>query len=265
MNWLTDTVALVTGAGSGIGKSMTRHFVEEGARVVAFDISQQRLTALHEELGERIAPVCGDVRSFEDNRKAVDTAVSSFGALDVFVGNAGIWDANRRLGELSETELTAGFEEVFSINVRGYLLGAKAAVPELTRSKGCMVFTLSTSSYFVGGGGPLYVASKHATLGIVRALAHELAPDIRVNGVAPSGTPTAMADAQSLATQAPGSGSGDTPVVPGDPRSNLLNLAVQPEDHTGAYVLLASRHSRFMTGAIINSDGGRGVMGPRVG
>lgn len=264
MAWLSDTVALVTGAGSGIGAAVTRRFVEEGARVVAFDISDERLALLQQELGDRVVAVRGDVRSLADNQLAVSTAVARFGALDIFVGNAGIYDGRRRLSDLSESELLAGFDEVFAINVRGYLLGAKAAIPELTRSKGCMVFTLSTSSFYTGGGGPLYIAAKHATLGVVRALAHELAPNIRVNGVAPSGTPTAMADAGSLAPQAVAP-AGAAPPAPGGRGSTLLDVAVQPEDHAGAYVLLASKHARLMTGTVIQSDGGRGVMGARVG
>src|SRR6185436_3667191 len=121
--------------------------------------------------------------------------------------------------DLSEDELLAGFDEVFAINVRGYFLGAKAASTELIRSKGCMIFTLSTSSFYVGGGGPIYVAAKHATLGIVRALAHELAPHIRVNGVAPSGTLTAMADARSLARN-----ESDAPKAPAGGRNNILGV-----------------------------------------
>jgi len=260
MEWLPGAVALVTGAGSGIGAAVTRRFVAEGARVVAFDRSADRLEALRVELGDRIAVHCGDVRSFADNERATQTALERFGALDVFVGNAGIWDAKRRLSDLSADELSAGFDEVFAVNVRGYLLGAKATAPALARARGAMIFTLSTSSYYVGGGGPVYVAAKHAALGVVRALAHELAPEIRVNGVAPSGTPTNMADAPSLAAPAADVAGGERP-APGGRASNLLDVEVRPEDHAGSYVLLASKHARIITGTVIHSDGGRGVMG----
>src|SRR5262245_2097786 len=254
--WLTDTVAIVTGAGSGIGRAVAKGFIAEGAQIVAFDISAERLATLQQEFPDRVATACGDVRSFADNEKAVRLALDRFGALNVFVGSAGVWDAKRRLTDLSDHELSEGFDEVFAINVKGYLLGAKASSAELMRTKGCMIFTLSTSSYYVGGGGPIYVAAKHATLGIVRALAHELAPHIRVNGVAPSGTFTAMADARSLATTS-------MPKAPAGGGNNILGLSVQPEDHAGSYVLLASRYSRAMTGTVINSDGGRGVMNVR--
>ncbi len=260
MKWLVDSVALVTGAGSGIGKAIAQRFVEEGAQIVAFDNAPERLAALRREMGDSLVTVQGDVRSLPDNQRAVALAVSRFGKLDIFVGNAGIWDGGRRLSDLQDEQIAAGFDEVFAINVKGYLLGAKAASEALRRRRGCMIFTLSTSSFYVGGGGPIYIAAKHATLGLVRALAHEFAPDIRVNGVAPSGTPTAMADAAAL-PKAPSRGS----PPPGNPDSNLLRVAVQADDHAGAYVLLASQYARTMTGTIINSDGGRGVMAARAG
>lgn len=261
MKWLDNEVALVTGAGSGIGKAVVHRFIDEGAKVVAFDLSEERLKALKDEL-DGVAIVQGDVRSLEDNRKAVATAASRFGKLSVFVGNAGIHDGRRSLGGLSDEELEKGYEEVLGINLKGYLFGAKAALPELTKTKGRMVFTLSTSSFYVGGG-PLYVASKHAALGMMRQLANELAPDIRVNGVAPSGTVTGLRAAPSLAGKKEGGGG-----VFGTARnptlgSNLLEITLAPEDHAAAYVLLASSQSRAVTGSVINTDAGRGVTGVR--
>ncbi len=258
MQWLENEVAIITGAGSGIGKAVARRLVEEGAKVVAFDLSQDRLKALKEELGA-VAVVQGDVTRIEDNRKAVATAVSEFGKLSVFVGNAGIHDGRRKLEGLSDDELQAGYDEVLGVNLKGYLLGAKAALPELKKTKGRMVFTLSTSSFYVGGG-VLYVASKHAALGMMRQLANELAPDIRVNGVAPSGTVTNLRTASSLAAKNAATegvfGTGRSP----RPASNILELTIAPEDHAVAYVLLASSQSKTMTGAVIHTDAGRGVM-----
>lgn len=258
MQWLENEVAVVTGAGSGIGKAVVQRFVEEGAKVVAFDLSADRLKALQQEQNE-VAIVQGDVRSLEDNRKAVAMAVSEFGKLSVFVGNAGIHDGRRKLDGLSDQELENGFAEVFGVNIRGYLLGAKAALPELKKTKGRMVFTLSTSSFYVGGG-VLYVASKHAALGLMRQLANELAPDIRVNGVAPSGTATNLRTAPSLLgdSLAPASliGAGRGAGV----ANNILNLKIAPEDHASAYVFLASSQSKAMTGTVLHTDAGRGVM-----
>ena len=259
MNSLADNVALITGAGSGIGRAITQRFLEEGASVVAFDISEERLASLQQDFGGRVAPFRGDVRRLDDNREAVELAVSTFGALDILVGNAGVSDGGLRLDDLTDEEVDQGMDEVFGINVKGYLLGAKAAIPALARSKGCMIFTLSTSSYYIGGGGPIYMASKHATLGIVRSLANELAPAIRVNGVAPSGTQTAITAAASL-KRATSPDTGNEGLSIGNRGRNLLDLTIQPEDHAGAYLFLASKESRTMTGAVINSDAGRGVM-----
>ena len=257
MQWLENEVAIVTGAGSGIGKAVVHRFVKEGAKVVAFDLSADRLKLLRQELGE-VAVVQGDVRKLDDNRKAVGTAVSEFGKLSAFVGNAGIHDGRRKLEGLSEEELESGFDEIMGVNVKGYLMGAKAALPELKKNKGRMVFTLSTSSFYVAGG-VLYVASKHAALGMMRELANELAPDIRVNGVAPSGTATNLRTASSLAgnNQAAASVFGAGPS--GGPATNLLQLNIAPEDHAAAYVLLASSQSKTMTGTVLHTDAGRGV------
>lgn len=260
MGWLTDKVAIITGAGAGIGKAVTKQFLEEGAAgIVAFDIFEDRLAALREEFGDQVATIQGDVRSAADNRAAVDLAVTRFGKLDSFIGNAGVRDARRTLDNMSDDDLNNGFDEVFGVNVKGYFLGAAASRPALARNNGCMIFTLSTSSFYVGGGS-IYVAAKHAGLGMTRALANELAPDIRVNGVAPAGTPTLLSDAQSLSLP------GQTATTPrtGGPDTNILNIQFEPEDHAGAYVLLASDRSRVMTGAVINTDGGRGVVSARV-
>jgi len=262
MKWLENEVAVVTGAGSGIGKAIVERFLAEGANVVAFDLSEERLKALKNEL-RGVAVVQGDVRSLKDNRKAVAAAVTEFGKLSVFVGNAGIHDGRRKLEGLSDDELENGYDEVLGVNLKGYLLGAKAALPELKKNKGRMVFTLSTSSFYVGGG-PLYVASKHAALGMMRQLANELAPDIRVNGVAPSGTVTGLRTAPSLAGENKATDDvfgAQRTTSPNSPKlaNNILELTIAPEDHAAAYLLLASSQSKAMTGVVINTDAGRGV------
>ncbi len=95
-----------------------------------------------------------------------------------------------------KTSIAAACDELFAVNVKGCILGAKAALHELGKSKGCMIFTASGAGFTSAGGGVIYTASKHAVVGIIRQLAVELGPNIRVNGVAPGGT---MTDLRSVA------------------------------------------------------------------
>ena len=136
MKWLENKVVFIAGAGEGIGKVVVKRFLEEGAAgVVAFDIVEERLDALQAAHGDRVATVCGDVRSLADNPKAVELAVSKFGRLDVFIGNAGVRDGRKRLEDMGEKELTQGFDDVFGVNVKGYMIGAAAAREELVRAR----------------------------------------------------------------------------------------------------------------------------------
>jgi 2,3-dihydroxy-2,3-dihydrophenylpropionate dehydrogenase len=159
-------------------------------------------------------------------------------------------------------QLDKGFDELFAINVKGYLLGAKAAAAELVKSCGSMIFTLSNSAFYAEGGGPLYTASKHAAVGLIRELAFELAPKVRVNGVGPCGMKTDLRGPQALGQQ-------DTRIM--DSRSPDAIKAIlplqffpEPEEFTGPFVLLASRqNNQTLTGVMINADAGLGVRGIR--
>lgn len=209
--------------------------------------------------GDEVVVTAGDVKSFADNQQAVAATVEAFGKLDVFVGNVGIWDFMVPLAEQDPEQMSQQFDDIFNVNVKGYFLGAMAAIPELRKTKGSIIFTASTSSYFTGGGGTLYVASKHAVIGLIRQLAFELSPDIRVNGVAPGGTRTPLSGSQvggfdeSKLEDLPGLDdliSGMTP----------LGRIAEPDDHSGLYALLASRRdSAYMTGTVLLSDGGIGI------
>jgi len=249
--WLSGKIALVTGAGSGLGKAIVHRYVQEGAHVVAFDRAERRLAELTDELGQAVCAVEGDVTSIGDNLLAVETAVAEFGALDIFVGNAGIWDFQRTLDDISCDELSSAFDELFGVNVKGYVLGAKAASPALRASGGTMIFTLSNAAYFPAGGGPLYTASKHAGLGLVRQLAYEYAPAIRVNAVAPGGMATNLRGPASMGL----SGSSIAVDVPIDEimrNHGALRRAAVPQDYAAAYVLLGSSQSPTATGAVID-------------
>jgi len=258
MGWLDNKVVLITGGASGIGLAIVERFVEEGAKLCVMDRSQEGIDALEKTHAGSVVGIVGDVRSLASNKVAVEKAVSTFGKLDVFVGNAGIWDYMVPLEAQPEDKVEEIADEIFAVNVKGYVLGAKAALPELRKTKGNMIFTASTSSYYTGGGGPIYVASKHAVIGMIKQLAYEVAPDIRVNGVAPGGTVTnlggsnAAGQAENKLNEVPGIDKIIADMTP-------MGFIAEPKDHVGAYLLLASEQSKYITATVINSDGGIGV------
>lgn len=254
---------IVTGAASGIGRAVALRFVGEGARVVAVDSDQEAVEELRRAAGpDAIRAVAGDVRDPDTHRRAVDTALDMSGHLDSWVGVAGVHDAWTRFERYAADELTEAWRQLMDVNVLGNLHGIRAAVPELRRRQGSVVLAASTSSRHAGGGGVAYVCSKHALLGAIRQLAHELAPDVRVNGVAPGATATGLRDHRGT----------DLIALLGQ-RPDALQAAVDPlpiprvaapEDHAAAFVFLASsEESGFVTGAVIPSDGGMDVRGVR--
>lgn len=256
MGWLDGQVALITGGGSGIGLAIVSRFVEEGARVGVMDRFPERVEQLRAEFGESVVALQGDVALLGDNKRAVEQTVGAFGKLDVFVGNAGIFDSRQRLDDFPEEQLAEAFDELFGVNVKGCFLGAKAAVSDLAKTKGCMVFTASVAGFNSGGGGALYTASKHAVVGMIRQLAAELAPDIRVNGVAPGGVRTDLRGLVALDT-ADRSNFADPATEERMRANNPLKMALQPRDIANAYLFLASRENAAgITGSIIPTDAG---------
>ncbi len=260
MALLDGKVALVTGGGSGIGKAVVERFIQEGARVGILERVPERVQELPKELGESVVAVQGDVSKLEDNERAVAETVRAFGQLDIFVGNAGIFDRFTPIADFPKEKLSSAFDELIGVNVKGYILGAKAAIPELQKTEGCMIFTASHAGYEPGGGGVLYMTSKHAVMGMIAQLAYELAP-IRVNGVGPGGT---MTDLRGLNTMdQSGPAMQRTPEMVERMRSgNPLGIAATGEDHAGIYAFLASKElARTLTGITIRSDAGVNVRG----
>ncbi|MFF7474751.1 SDR family NAD(P)-dependent oxidoreductase [Streptomyces sp. NPDC008092] len=207
--------------------------------------------------------VTGDVRDSARLHTAVAETVERFGKLDTLVANAGVWDYQRQLTRLAAAELDAAFDEVFAVNVKGYLPAAEAAWRELVKSRGSIVMTLSNASFHVNGGGPLYTAGKHACLGLMRELAYELAPWVRVDGVACGGMNTDLRGPEALAL---GDRSISASFAKKEPDAPALvplhDAGTDPRDFTGPYVLLAAREqSGPVTGHAISADGGIGVRG----
>jgi NAD(P)-dependent dehydrogenase (short-subunit alcohol dehydrogenase family) len=263
MGRLDGQVALVTGGGSGIGRAVVARFVEEGARVGVMERVADRAEALRAEFGTAVVGIAGNAGELADNKRAVAETVAAFGRLDVFVGNAGIFDVYARIADLPEDELTRAYDELFGVNVRGCIYGAKAALPALRQSSGSMIFTASVAGLNSGGGGALYTASKHAVVGLIRELAVELGPDVRVNGVAPGGTMTDLRGLASLGNDDRSQFS-DPAIEERLRGGNPLRMALQPDDLAGAYVFLASRRdARGVTGSIVTVDAGAMLRMPR--
>lgn len=260
MDLVKDDVAVITGGGSGLGLAIARAFVADGAKVVVLDRDKCRVDDACALLGSAAVGVVGDVSTLAANVRAVDAAIGQFGKLDAFIANAGIWDGGLSILDLPEDRLERAFDELFAVNVRGPLLGARASARALAKSRGSIVLTISNAGFYPGGGGPLYTASKHALVGLMRQLAHELAPKIRVNAVAPG------ALASNLSGPAALHQAGRSLIEGRDENriASVIPMAVSPtaDDYVASYLLLASRRaSPVTTGAVINADGGLGVTG----
>jgi NAD(P)-dependent dehydrogenase (short-subunit alcohol dehydrogenase family) len=257
---LTGKRALVIGAGSGIGRAVHEAFVANGASVGVLERDAAKADEIRRDHPDAVV-VTGDATVSADNEVAVEATVAAHGGLDVLVNCVGIFDFYRGVRELDATGLLTAFDEMFRVNVASHLLSVHAALGPLTQSRGSVVLTSSTSGFHPGRGGVLYVTSKFAVRGLVVALAHELAPDIRVNGVAPGGTlgtdlrgPAALGlDEESL---------GSRPGRDDELRARTpLAVALTAADHAHSYVFLASDAARGMTGTFLHSDGGVAVKG----
>ena len=263
MGALDGEAVLITGGASGLGRAIVERFLEEGARVAVLDRTPERLG----DLAAEVEAIGGDVRSLADNTRGVEAALARFGKLDCAIGNAGVWDYSVSLDNLPAERLDAAFDELFHVNVKGYLHLAKAALPALVRSSGALVFTVSNAGFDPAGGGPLYTASKHAVVGLIRQLAYELAPSVRVNGVAPGPIETDLRgpDSLGMADRSIGSIRLSEVAAPSVPLGKVPATAA----YAGGYVFLASRRdARPATGSVVSLDSGiavRGIGRPAIG
>ena len=247
-------MALLTGAGSGIGRAVLTAFLQAGAQVAVLEQSAAKCAGLR-ELGPEVAVVQGDATSWADHQRAAEAA-RALGRVTIAVSFVGIFDHYRPLADIPAQSFDAAFDEIFSVNVKSAFLLARAVVADLRESRGTLILTLSSSSFYPGRGGPLYVASKHALRGAVIQLAHELAPEVRVNGVAPGGTVrTDLRGLRSLGQDnlrlddRPGRREQIEARTP-------LGVALSADDHAACYLFLASAGAAGMTGEILRNDGG---------
>ncbi|MBD7939436.1 MULTISPECIES: 3-(cis-5,6-dihydroxycyclohexa-1,3-dien-1-yl)propanoate dehydrogenase [Cytobacillus] len=270
---LANEVAFITGGASGVGRAIVERFVSEGAKVAVFDKSVDRLKELEQTFGDDVIGIVGDVRQLSELKTAVNQCSEHFGKIDTLIANVGIWDYNMALVDLPEDKIDQAFDELFHVNVKGYLLAAKACLPQLVETRGNMIFTVSNAGFYTNGGGPLYTATKHAVVGLVRQLAFEVAPYIRVNGIAIGGAMTDLRGPASLEMDSRSVTSmykewyedddleaGKENIAAASPVGRIL----QGEDYAGSYVFFASRDDNVpATGTVLNFDGGWGIRGIR--
>lgn len=253
MQMFDEDVILILGGGSGLGLGIARHFVSEGAQVAIFEISQEKLDALGEEFGDQVLLFRGDVTSLEDLEACRTAIVERYGRLDALVGSQGVFDGNVPLKQIDAERVSSLFDELFRINVLGYLLSVKVFMELLEVSRGSVVLTASVAAYAADGGGLMYTSTKGAVLSAVKQLAFELAPFVRVNGVAPG----AIADSQLRGPAALGMDGfkqSDIPkelMVEGFRRLTLMPELPTPADYAPVYAFLASRHNAVTTGQTI--------------
>lgn len=234
---------LVTGAASGIGRAAARRFSDEGANMVVVDLERAALETASAELAQdRLLIQPADTSSRTAAVAAIDAAVARFGGLDVLINNAGI--ASK--GDITQTD-DADFERVLAVNVGGYFHMAKAAMPELVKTRGAIVMTSSVSG--LGGDWNMfaYNCSKGAVSNMVRAMALDAGKHgVRVNAVNPSFTDSGMTKTMQQ----------DPALMAKFKERMPLGPIAQPEDIAAVMAFLASDDARFVTGVNLPVDGG---------
>jgi NAD(P)-dependent dehydrogenase (short-subunit alcohol dehydrogenase family) len=249
---LLDKVAIVTGAGSGIGAASAHRFAREGAAVVVVDIREAKAAQVAgaiEADGGTATAFGADVSQPGPSAAMVDFAVERFGGLDVLFNNAG----TLRPGSAVDLSVE-DWDLVMAVNVRSVFLGAKFAVPTMRRrGGGSIVNTASVSGLHGDGGAVVYAASKAAVVNLTRALSTDHAPDgIRANAICPGTIETPpvrrmMQDPDALRVNL---------------EANSLGRLGRPEEIAAAAAWLASDEASFVTGEVLVVDGGLRARSP---
>ncbi|QLL05684.1 mycofactocin-coupled SDR family oxidoreductase [Mycobacterium vicinigordonae] len=258
---LRDKVVLVTGASGGTGRVHCQRFADEGADVVALDFpaarDELRSTAVEvERRGCRCATGLADVSDLRALTDAVDAGVTELGRLDVVIANAGIHTAGAPSWELDPQV----WQRTIDINLTGVWHTVRAAVPRIGPDGGSVVIISSTNGLRGTANSAHYTASKHAVVGLARALANELGPrNIRVNTVHPGAVATPMVLNEKTFRRLRPDLENPTEADAAEvlKARNLLPVPwVQPVDIANAVVFLASDQGRYITGGKIVVDAG---------
>jgi 3-oxoacyl-[acyl-carrier protein] reductase len=245
---LDGKTALVTGAGSGIGKCIAETYAREGAWVALADINLEAARAAARGIGNNAIAVRCDVTQKPEIAAALDETLSAFGSLDILVNNAGATHVNKPMLEIGETEL----DLIYAVNVKGVFLFCQAVVPHFRkRGSGTIINIGSTAGIRPRPGLSAYNATKGAVHIMTKSLAVELAPDrIRVCAIAPVATDTPLLP--SFLGPTPGQREKFIATVP-------LGRLAQPQDIANAALFLAAADADFVTGNIVEVDGGRTI------
>jgi 3-oxoacyl-[acyl-carrier protein] reductase len=246
---LQDKVAVITGAGQGIGRAYALRFVQEGARVVLADIQEGNALRVAQEVqdaGGAGMAVETDVADPASVRNLVGESLGRFGRIDVLVNNAAISSGiqHKPFEEITLPE----WDRLMAVNLTGSFLCCQAVVPHMRRRQHGRIINISSA--VARRAGPWryahYVTSKAGILGLTRALASELGDDhITVNAISPGPVET------ELSKGAPVSEQMKTLIA-----AQVIHRREVPDDLVGVAVFLASEDARFITGQVINVDGG---------
>jgi 3-oxoacyl-[acyl-carrier protein] reductase len=245
---LDGKIALVTGAGSGIGKCIAETYAREGARVALADLDGDAAKSAARAIGNRAIALRCDVSKKVDVDGVIEETLAAFDALDILVNNAGATHVNKPMLEIGEAE----YDRIFAVNVKGVFLACQAVVPVFRQRGGGVIVNIgSTAGLRPRPGLSAYNATKGAVHVLTKSLAVELAPDgIRVCAIAPVATETPLLP--SFLGPAPGMREKFIATIP-------MGRLAMPQDIADAALFLASAEAKFLTGNIMEVDGGRGV------
>ena len=246
---LQDKVAIVTGAASGMGKEIALRFAEEGAKVVAADLNLEGVEAVVKEIEAKegtATAIAVNVSKREDVEGMIDTAVETYGTLDVLVNNAGIMDKMEPVGDVTDEN----WHLILDVNVKGVMMAMRKAMPIfLEKEEGVIINTASTGGLNGAHAGATYVASKHAVVGLTKNTAFMYAEKgIRCNAIAPGAVETNIMAGITDVNEFGASRTGRTHSAV--PRSG------GPDEIADVALFLASDESRFVNGHVLVADAG---------
>jgi 3-oxoacyl-[acyl-carrier protein] reductase len=247
---LDGKTALVTGAASGFGAEIAAVFAKEGAKVVILDLNEEGANAVAARIGDAARAVGGDVTRAEDIARSVSAATEFGGRLDIVVNNAGWTHRNKPMLDVTEDE----FDRVYDVNVKSIFHMSRAVVPLMRDAGGGVIINIgSTAGIRPRPGLTWYNSTKGAVNLLSRSMAVELAPHkIRVNGIAPVIGETRLLEAFMGMPDTPENRSKFVATIPWGRFST-------PRDIANACLFLASDEAEFITGVILEVDGGRTI------